>query len=116
MKEGIEKLYYSIGEVSELTGLEAHVLRYWESEFPMLNPRKNRAGRRVYTEEDIQTVERIQVLLRDDKFTIEGARQVLEREREQPEIASDREQLVELRTFLVRLRDQLPAPTDDEAR
>lgn len=112
MKEGIEKLYYSIGEVGERTGLEAHVLRYWESEFPMLNPRKNRAGRRVYTEEDIQTVNRIQELLRDDKYTIEGARQVLERERETPEGSADRERLARLRNFLVRLRDQIDRQTE----
>lgn len=107
MDDGIEKLYYSIGEVSDLTGLEAHVLRYWESEFPSLRPRKNRAGRRVYTEDDIRVVERIQELLRDDKYTIEGARQVLERD-SAPEAAHARKQLHELRSFLIELRDRLP--------
>jgi DNA-binding transcriptional MerR regulator len=75
----IKKLYYSIGEVSQMTGLDQHVLRYWETEFPALNPNKNRAGRRIYTEQDILLVRRIQQLLRDDKYTIEGARQVLAR-------------------------------------
>ncbi len=115
MKDGIQKLYYSIGEVSERTGLEAHVLRYWESEFPMLNPRKNRAGRRVYTEEDIRTVERIEVLLRDDKFTIDGARQVLEREQNLPESGDDLDRMKQLRKLLVQLRDQLPAPSENSA-
>lgn len=110
MKEGIQKLYYSIGEVSEQTGLEAHVLRYWEREFPMLSPSKNRAGRRIYTDDDIRTVERIQVLLRDDKFTIEGARQVLERERDRPD---DDDRMTQLRALLVQLRDQLPQPSDE---
>ena len=78
--DGIKKLYYSIGEVCEETGLESHVLRYWESEFPQLKPRKNRAGRRIYTDDDLAVVRRIQHLLREDKYTIEGARQVLTRE------------------------------------
>ncbi len=71
--EGIKKLYYAIGEVSDMTGLEAHVLRYWETEFEQLKPRKNRAGRRIYTVEDIAVVEHIQHLLRVEKYTIEGA-------------------------------------------
>lgn len=107
MKNGISKLYYSIGEVSELTGLEPHVLRYWESEFPALQPRKNRAGRRVFTEEDIRTVERIQRLLRDDKYTIEGARQVLENDQHDRTESADPELLRDLRDLLIRLRSEL---------
>lgn len=75
----IRKLYYSIREVSERTGLKPHVLRYWETEFEQLQPKKNRAGNRAYTERDVETVEEIQRLLRDEKYTIEGARQALER-------------------------------------
>jgi len=73
----IKKLYYSIGEVSQLTGLEPYVLRYWETEFPELRPRKNRAGNRMYTLEDIRLVFLIKKLLYVDKYTIEGARQRL---------------------------------------
>ena len=76
---GIRKLYYSIREVGELTELKPHVLRYWEGEFPQLRPKKNRAGNRAYTDADIEVVRQIQALLRDDKYTIEGARQVLDR-------------------------------------
>lgn len=104
----IEKLYYSIGEVSEIVEQEPHVLRYWEQEFDRLSPRKNRAGRRVYTEEDIATIERIRHLLKDEKYTIDGARQALEREetrRERYEEVS--EDLRELRSFLAHLRDQI---------
>lgn len=75
--EGIKKLYYSISEVSALTGLAPHVLRYWETEFEELHPKKNRAGNRVYTDDDIQTLGRIHSLLKDDKYTLEGARQAL---------------------------------------
>jgi DNA-binding transcriptional MerR regulator len=71
---GIKKLYYSISEVSKITGLEQYVLRYWETEFPELKPAKNRAGNRIYTNKDII---KIKQLLRDEKYTIEGAKQVL---------------------------------------
>ena len=106
--EGIPKLYYSIGEVSEMTGLDQHVLRYWEGEFEELRPKKNRGGRRVYTQEDIDTVHRIQRLLRDDKYTIEGARQVLAREVSQREQGSGPDQrLLDLRNFLQDILRQL---------
>ncbi len=71
----VKKLYYSIGEVSEITGLKPYVLRYWETEFTNLSPGKNRAGNRVYTEENINIVLEIKRLLYDERFTIEGARQ-----------------------------------------
>ena len=105
-ENGIKKLYYSIGEVSELTGLEQHVLRYWETEFEQLKPRKSRAGRRIYTDEDISMVKRVQQLLRDDKYTIEGARQVLDRE-SSIDPGSEREILLELRQFLNDLMQRL---------
>ncbi len=75
---GIKKLYYSISEVSKITGLEQYVLRYWESEFPQLKPAKNRAGNRIYTNKDIQLILQIKKLLREEKYTIEGAKKVLE--------------------------------------
>ena len=77
MGTSIKKLYYSIGEVSEITGLKQYVLRYWESEFPSLSPSKNRAGNRVYKERDIQYIQLIKHLLYDKKYTIEGAKQKL---------------------------------------
>lgn len=75
---GIKKLYYSISEVSKISGLEQYVLRYWESEFPNLNPSKNRAGNRIYTNKDIKLIFHIKKLLRDEMYTIEGAKKVLE--------------------------------------
>ncbi len=74
---GIKKLYYSISEVSKITGLEQYVLRYWESEFEQLQPAKNRAGNRIYTNRDIKLILFIKKLLRDERYTIEGAKQVL---------------------------------------
>lgn len=74
---GIKKLYYSISEVSKITGLEQYVLRYWESEFEQLKPAKNRAGNRIYTNRDIKLILHIKKLLRDERYTIEGAKQVI---------------------------------------
>lgn len=75
---GIKKLYYSISEVSKITGLEQYVLRYWESEFEQLKPAKNRAGNRIYTNKDIKLILYIKKLLREERYTIEGAKQVLQ--------------------------------------
>ena len=73
----IKKLYYSIGEVAELTSLKPYVLRYWETEFPVLKPTKNRAGNRIYKDRDIKILFHIKYLLYDQKYTIEGARKQL---------------------------------------
>ena len=73
----IKKLYYSISEVSEITGLKQYVLRYWETEFAQLKPNKNRAGNRNYRTDDIDIILNIKSLLYDRKFTIKGARQHL---------------------------------------
>ena len=77
MAEERKKRYYSISEIAEMIGLKTHILRYWEGEFPMLKPRKNRAGNRAYTERDIKIVMIIKKLLYEDKYTIEGARKYL---------------------------------------
>ena len=74
----IKKLYYSISEVSKITEMEQYVLRYWETEFEQLKPQKNRAGNRIYTNKDIQIILQIKSLLRDKKYTIEGAKKILE--------------------------------------
>ena len=74
----VKKLYYSIGEVSEMTGLKSYVLRYWETEFNQLKPPKNRAGNRTYRQKDIEVILNIKDLLYKKKFTIDGARVVLQ--------------------------------------
>jgi DNA-binding transcriptional MerR regulator len=71
------KLYYSISEVSELAKVKPHVLRYWETQFKMLRPRKNRAGNRMYREKDLELVLAIRTLLYEKGFTIVGARRKL---------------------------------------
>lgn len=75
-----EKLFFKIGEVCELAGVQAHVLRYWESEFPMLAPQKNRAGQRVYRKRDVEMALRIKELLYEDQYTIAGAKKRLSNE------------------------------------
>ena len=69
-----DKLFFKIGEVCELVGVQAHVLRYWETEFSMLQPRKNRSGQRTYRRRDVEMARRIRQLLYDEGFTIAGAR------------------------------------------
>ncbi|HYO46582.1 MAG TPA: MerR family transcriptional regulator [Gemmatimonadota bacterium] len=73
-----KKEYYSIGEVCQITGLKPHVLRYWETQFKGLVPVKNRAGNRAYRRREIEMVQLVKELLYEKKYTIEGARQLLE--------------------------------------
>lgn len=73
----LRKLYYSIGEVADMTGIHAHVLRYWEGEFKQLSPKKGRNGSRLYQEKDIKMIRRIQELLYEKRFTISGAKSQL---------------------------------------
>ena len=73
----IKKLYYSISEVSDITGLKQYVLRYWETEFSQLKPNKNQAGNRIYRSHDIDVILDIKSLLYERKFTIKGAKQHL---------------------------------------
>ncbi len=73
-----ERLYYPISEVCRMLDLKPHVLRYWETAFPMLNPHKNKAGNRVYRPGDVRTLQYIKKLLYDEGYTIEGARKKLE--------------------------------------
>jgi DNA-binding transcriptional MerR regulator len=82
-----EKIYFKIGEVCELVGVQAHVLRYWETEFPMLSPQKNRSGQRSYRRRDVEMAFRIKQLLYDEMFTIAGAKKKLQSEnRETPKL------------------------------
>ena len=100
------KEYYSISEVCDLVGLKPHVLRYWESQFPVLNPSKNRSGNRVYQRKEIKLVLLVQHLLYKEKYTIEGARQRLEQLRRGGELtqATSAAQDSEMRALL---RDEL---------
>lgn len=73
----MKKLYYSISEVSRICDLEQYVLRYWETEFEQLNPAKNSSGNRIYTNKDIKMILLIKKLLKEEKYTIEGAKKII---------------------------------------
>ncbi len=77
------KLFYRIGEVSRITGLEPHVLRYWESEFPQIKPDKQKSGQRLYDQKDLDTILHVKQLLYKEGYTISGARKKLNSKGEQ---------------------------------
>jgi len=90
-----KKAYYSIGEVCDLTGLKPHVLRYWETQFDVLNPTKNRAGNRVFRPKEIELVLLVKHLLYEEKYTIQGARRRLQEMRSSGEIEEERQDVLE---------------------
>ena len=75
-----KKLFYRIGEACKQLDIQPYVLRYWETEFPVLSPRKSKAGQRVYSEEELQLIQRIKQLLYEEGYTIAGAKKKLESE------------------------------------
>ena len=101
-----KKAYYSIGEVCDLTGLKPHVLRYWESQFELLHPTKNRAGNRVFRPKEIELILLVKHLLYEKKFTIDGARQRLLDMRKTGEIEKGRKDVVN-RDFLAIMKQEL---------
>lgn len=72
-----DKFYFKIGEVSEISGLPSHVLRFWESEFPKIKPKRTPSGQRLYTQKDVRLILDIKHLLHEEKFTIKGARKYI---------------------------------------
>lgn len=74
-----DKLYYKIGEVSEITGIEPYVLRYWESEFKIISPARSKSKQRLYRKKDLELIMEIKHLLHDERFTIEGAKKKLQK-------------------------------------
>ena len=95
----IKKLYYSISEVSKITDVEQYVLRYWETEFEQLKPQKNRAGNRIYTNKDINLIMQIKNLLREKKYTIEGARKIIDNGKAEEKKIEDEDVPVDLFTI-----------------
>jgi len=82
-----DKLYFRIGEVSQLAGVKPYVLRFWETEFPMISPRKSGTGHRLYRRKDVETILLIRELLYERRFTIQGARQFLDQRGKLPAAA-----------------------------
>ena len=106
-EDGIQKLYYSISEISRLLDIDQHVLRFWETEFKELAPRKNSAGNRLYKESELQLLKRIKHLLYEDRYTIEGARRQLKMKDDTSTEVDDntKSKLSELKNGLLELRD-----------
>lgn len=117
-----KKAYYSIGEVCDLTGLKPHVLRYWETQFEVLSPTKNRAGNRVFRPKEIELILLVKHLLYEEKYTIEGAGKRLLEMRKAGELAEERQDVLEpevlagMKAELQALKDVLtpgtPLPDD----
>ena len=111
-----KKAYYSIGEVCDLTALKPHVLRYWETQFELLHPTKNRAGNRVYRPKEIELILLVKHLLYERKFTIDGARQRLLDMRKTGEIAEggkdsvSKDFLEGMKQELLQVKEVLAAP------
>lgn len=111
----MKKLYYSIGEVSEITSVEPHVLRYWETIFKDLSPRKNKAGNRTYREQDITLILKLKDLVQKKKYSTAGAQKILEGEASESNVtdakkdlpAETKKDLNEIRVFLEKLMEKM---------
>jgi len=101
------KIYYSISEVSDITGIKPYVLRFWEKEFPVLKPKKNRAGNRSYQLKDIDTVNQIKHLLYDAGYTIEGARSQIKNFKQKKSGGSKSKESVRLKSLLSDVKKEL---------
>jgi DNA-binding transcriptional MerR regulator len=114
----VRKEYYAISEVADMVGLPAHVLRYWETQFPVLNPSKNRSGNRVYQRKEIRLILLVKQLLHGEKYTVEGARQKLDQLRRGGGLgaatshAMDDQLIQVLRDDLIALNELLAPDTD----
>ncbi len=108
MADELKKLYYTIGEVAEKCQVTPSLLRHWETEFPMLKPKKNQKGDRRYTEKDMELVRVIYHLVKEKGYTLQGAREMLKAKSHQP---PDKAELIEalenLKGFLTQVRDTL---------
>ncbi len=101
------KLYFRIGEVSDITGLEAYVLRFWETEFKKINPKRTESGQRLYSKKDVELILTIKGLLHQDKFTIQGAKQYLNNTGNEKKKNLTGFNLKKLKTELLEIRDML---------
>ncbi len=108
MTDHIEKKYYSIGEVATLLNVSASLIRFWETQFEQLKPRKNKNGVRQYTKVDLEVLETIYHLVKEKGYTLSGAKDSL---KQKPIKSSDRDlvnKLQEIKEFLIKVRESLP--------
>ncbi|XYH96954.1 MerR family transcriptional regulator [Sorangium sp. So ce1128] len=110
------KLYYRIGEVAGIVGVEPHVLRYWETEFRSIRPQKSAKGQRVYSRRDVETLLKVKELLYSHRFTIAGARRKLREggiEPPPPDAGVSSEEVQRMRAALVEIRSEVLALMDE---
>lgn len=104
----IEKLYYSIGEVAELLNVAPSLIRFWESEFDGIKPKKNRKGNRQFTKDDIDNIRTIFHLVKEKGFTLQGAKEMLRNDTKAVKNSMNMiDSLKRVRSFLVELREKL---------
>jgi DNA-binding transcriptional MerR regulator len=104
----VEKLYYSIGEVSKILGVPVSTVRFWENEFDILKPMKNKKGNRMFTPRDLRNLKMIYHLLKEEKMTISGVKQKLTGKWEETNYKFDiNESLMKIRSFLIEIRDSI---------
>ena len=99
-----DKLFFKIGEVAKLTGVEQHVLRYWEDEFEVLQPKKNKSGHRFYEKKDVELIIKIQRLLYLERYTIAGAKQKMresKKKNSQLHLGFDRESFLDQKRDII---------------
>lgn len=107
-KEEIKKKYFSIGEVATMLEVKPSLIRFWETEFPQLKPRKNKKGNRIFTESDIELLQSIYYLVKVRKFTLKGAREKLKQNPKELQYEqTTRETLLKVRGFLEELKNNL---------
>jgi DNA-binding transcriptional MerR regulator len=115
-----QKIYFRIGEVARLLGVAPHVIRFWETEFKSLRPQKSRTGQRVYTRRDVERLATIHRLLKEERYTIEGARKYLREKGAEPDdraaAAPPVDRSVALRAALLSARARLSAALEDLSR
>ena len=108
LKKNIEKLFYPIGEVAQMYGVNVSLIRFWENEFDILKPKKNKKGNRMFTKTDLENLEIIFHLVKERGFTLDGAKKKLkENKKDTIDNISIIKKLKEIRTFLVDLREEL---------
>lgn len=106
--ENSDKLYYSIGEVAEIFDVNSSLIRFWEKEFEVLKPKKNRKGNRLFTKKDLKNLEIIYHLVKVKGFTLQGAKDQLKRDR--VKIESETElvrKLTDIKSFLISIKEEL---------
>jgi DNA-binding transcriptional MerR regulator len=108
MNEEIQKRYYSIGEVAEKFKVNTSLIRFWESEFDVLRPKKNKKGDRQFTQKDIDCIQNIYHLVKEKGYTLQGAKEIIKAKTQlQPERAALINSLEQVKAFLTELRDKL---------